>query len=194
MYRSSETLHELLDSREKEWIWKLESLVPKGLNSDDCFYSQNKKTRKTRWYLLFFVQACLTFIFSAAPCVLFDLHLLCFNYLSCNNLPSYNPPLMPDTFLVCPFSKILAATGHLLSLFVCSVIAMCHVCFPHSWVVWLLLRRYILCISCTLYIIHPVPEEDTSVSKIRIEFCTEFLLTSFCPCSVWCFSFTIYIL
>ena len=42
-----EKLHDMLNVREKEWMWKLDSLVPKGLNSDDCFYSQNKKGRKT---------------------------------------------------------------------------------------------------------------------------------------------------
>ena len=37
-----------LDKKEREWIWKLDSLFPLGLNIDNGFYSQNKKNRRTR--------------------------------------------------------------------------------------------------------------------------------------------------
>jgi predicted GIY-YIG superfamily endonuclease len=43
--RTKEQLHRELDKREREWIWKLDTRSPKGLNTDDGFYSQNKKTR-----------------------------------------------------------------------------------------------------------------------------------------------------
>ena len=43
--RTNEQLHDELNKREKEWIWKLDTISPKGLNTDDGFYSQNKKTR-----------------------------------------------------------------------------------------------------------------------------------------------------
>jgi len=46
--RSVDKLHEMLNDREKQWIWKLDTVIPKGLNSDDCFFSHNKKARKTR--------------------------------------------------------------------------------------------------------------------------------------------------
>ena len=36
----------LLDKKEREWIWKLDTLRPNGLNMDDGFHSQNKKSRK----------------------------------------------------------------------------------------------------------------------------------------------------
>jgi peptide-methionine (R)-S-oxide reductase len=35
-----------LDSAEREWIWKLDSITPKGLNVDDGFHVQNRKSRK----------------------------------------------------------------------------------------------------------------------------------------------------
>ena len=43
--RSKEQLHKELDKREKEWIWKLGTTVPNGLNTDDGFYTQNKRSR-----------------------------------------------------------------------------------------------------------------------------------------------------
>jgi hypothetical protein len=39
-------LQQLLNRKEREWIWKLDSLSPNGLNMDDGFYSQNRKSRK----------------------------------------------------------------------------------------------------------------------------------------------------
>ena len=44
--RNSQDLHDMLDSREKEWIWKLDTVIPRGLNLDDGFFAQNKKSRK----------------------------------------------------------------------------------------------------------------------------------------------------
>jgi len=44
--QSSKDLHEALIIKEREWIWKLETVTPKGLNLDDGFYSQNKRSRK----------------------------------------------------------------------------------------------------------------------------------------------------
>ena len=43
--RTKEQLHKELNKREREWIWKLDSISPKGLNTDDGFYTQNKKSR-----------------------------------------------------------------------------------------------------------------------------------------------------
>ena len=37
-----------LDAKERHWIWKLETLTPKGLNVADTFYSQNRSSRKKR--------------------------------------------------------------------------------------------------------------------------------------------------
>ena len=37
---------EWLNSVEKRWIWKLETIQPKGLNTNDGFYCHTKKTRK----------------------------------------------------------------------------------------------------------------------------------------------------
>ena len=37
-----------LDRKEKEWIWKLDTITPNGLNMDDGFHSQTKKMRKQR--------------------------------------------------------------------------------------------------------------------------------------------------
>ena len=37
-----------LDRKEKEWIWKLKTITPHGLNIDDGFHSQTKKMRKQR--------------------------------------------------------------------------------------------------------------------------------------------------
>ena len=37
-----------LDAKERHWIWKLETLTPKGLNVGDTFYSQNRSSRKKR--------------------------------------------------------------------------------------------------------------------------------------------------
>ena len=45
-HHSAKDLHGLLDKKEKEWIWKLDTVAPKGLNLDDGFYSQNRKMRK----------------------------------------------------------------------------------------------------------------------------------------------------
>ena len=38
----------ILDEREREWMWKLDTIVPKGLNTDDGFHQQTRKSRKTR--------------------------------------------------------------------------------------------------------------------------------------------------
>ena len=48
--RSSQVskLSKALDELEKQWIWKLETYVPRGLNIDDGFYCQNKGPRKAR--------------------------------------------------------------------------------------------------------------------------------------------------
>ena len=37
-----------LDAKERHWIWKLETLTPKGLNVANTFYSQNRSSRKKR--------------------------------------------------------------------------------------------------------------------------------------------------
>ena len=37
-----------LDAKERHWIWKLETLTPKGLNVADTFHSQNRISRKKR--------------------------------------------------------------------------------------------------------------------------------------------------
>ena len=37
-----------LDAKERHWIWKLETLTPKGLNVADTFNSQNHSSRKKR--------------------------------------------------------------------------------------------------------------------------------------------------
>ena len=37
-----------LDAKERHWIWKLETLTPKGLNVADTFYSKNRSSRKKR--------------------------------------------------------------------------------------------------------------------------------------------------
>ena len=37
-----------LDAKERHWIWKLETLTPKGLNVADTFYSQNRSSRRKR--------------------------------------------------------------------------------------------------------------------------------------------------
>ena len=37
-----------LDAKERHWIWKLETLTPKGLNVSDTFHSQNCSSRKKR--------------------------------------------------------------------------------------------------------------------------------------------------
>ena len=37
-----------LNAKERHWIWKLETLTPKGLNVADTFYSQNRSSRKKR--------------------------------------------------------------------------------------------------------------------------------------------------
>jgi hypothetical protein len=41
-------LSQKLDEREKHWIWKLDTIIPRGLNIDDGFHCQNKGPRKTR--------------------------------------------------------------------------------------------------------------------------------------------------
>jgi hypothetical protein len=41
-------LDEMLDAAEKSWIWKLDTVSPKGLNTDDGFHVQNKKTRRIK--------------------------------------------------------------------------------------------------------------------------------------------------
>ena len=38
-----------LDAKERHWIWKLETLTPKGLNVADIFHSQNRSSRKKRF-------------------------------------------------------------------------------------------------------------------------------------------------
>ena len=43
--RTKEQLHDELNTRERKWIWKLDTVSPKGLNTDDGFYTQNKKSR-----------------------------------------------------------------------------------------------------------------------------------------------------
>ena len=43
---ASAQAHVLLNKKEREWIWKLNTVTPNGLNSDDGFFSQNKKARK----------------------------------------------------------------------------------------------------------------------------------------------------
>ena len=42
---SREQLQQLLNGKERKWIWNLGSITPHGLNQDDGFYSQNKKCR-----------------------------------------------------------------------------------------------------------------------------------------------------
>ena len=39
-------LDRLLDEKERHWIWKLNTLVPHGLNIDDTFFSQNRVRRQ----------------------------------------------------------------------------------------------------------------------------------------------------
>ena len=38
----------MLDKKEREWIWRLETMTPKGLNMTDGYYSHTKKARKQR--------------------------------------------------------------------------------------------------------------------------------------------------
>ena len=40
-----------LDAKERHWIWKLETLTPKGLNVADTFHSQNRSSRKIKYYI-----------------------------------------------------------------------------------------------------------------------------------------------
>ena len=42
------TLEKLLMKKEREWIWRLVTVSPNGLNMDDGFYCQNKHFRKVR--------------------------------------------------------------------------------------------------------------------------------------------------
>ena len=37
-----------LDAKERHWIWKLETLTPKGLNVADTFHSHNRSSRNKR--------------------------------------------------------------------------------------------------------------------------------------------------
>ena len=42
-------IHQLetsLDTEERHWIWKFETLTPQGLNVADTFHSQNRSSRK----------------------------------------------------------------------------------------------------------------------------------------------------
>ena len=45
--KGTQQLHTDLDRKEKEWIWKLWTIAPSGLNLDDGFHCQNKKPRKS---------------------------------------------------------------------------------------------------------------------------------------------------
>ena len=38
-------LHQLLNRKERIWIWNLGSITPYGLNQDGGFFSQNKRRR-----------------------------------------------------------------------------------------------------------------------------------------------------
>ena len=38
-----------LDAKERHWIWKLETLVPQGINVADAFHSQNRSSIKKRY-------------------------------------------------------------------------------------------------------------------------------------------------
>ena len=42
----SDNMHQLLNEKEKQWLWKLDTIRPHGLNIDDGFHPQNKKSRK----------------------------------------------------------------------------------------------------------------------------------------------------
>ena len=43
--QTKDQLHKELNKRERDWIWKLDTVYPKGLNTDDGFYTQNKRSR-----------------------------------------------------------------------------------------------------------------------------------------------------
>ena len=43
-----------LDAKERHWIWKLETLTPKGLNVADTFHSQNRSSRKKKIQIFHF--------------------------------------------------------------------------------------------------------------------------------------------
>ncbi|KAJ8039742.1 hypothetical protein HOLleu_13841 [Holothuria leucospilota] len=42
---SRQQLHQLLNRKERKWIWDLSSTAPYGLNQDDGYFSQNKRCR-----------------------------------------------------------------------------------------------------------------------------------------------------
>ena len=44
-WRSTSKREKELRERENHWIYKLATLAPHGLNDDDGFYAQNKKSR-----------------------------------------------------------------------------------------------------------------------------------------------------
>ena len=46
--KDSHQLQTCLDAKERNWIWKLETLTPQGLNVEDTFYSQNHSSRNKR--------------------------------------------------------------------------------------------------------------------------------------------------
>lgn len=46
--KDTRKLDSLLDEKERHWIWKLNTLVPHGLNIADTFYSQNRSSRQKR--------------------------------------------------------------------------------------------------------------------------------------------------
>ncbi|KAJ8032026.1 hypothetical protein HOLleu_25430 [Holothuria leucospilota] len=46
--RDKGALEKLPTAKEREWIWKLDTVTPKGLNMDDGFYCQNKHFRIVR--------------------------------------------------------------------------------------------------------------------------------------------------
>lgn len=47
-YNDIRKLDDILNQKEKDWIWKLETCTPKGLNTNDGFHIQTKKARKHR--------------------------------------------------------------------------------------------------------------------------------------------------
>ena len=56
--KDNRQLETSLDAKERHWIWKLETLTPKGLNVTDTFHSQNRSSRKKR--CRFFTSVLLT--------------------------------------------------------------------------------------------------------------------------------------
>ena len=106
-----------LDAKKRHWIWKLETLTPKGLNVADAFHSQNRSSRKKRsrfftlvWLTHKYIYICVYLCVDLYVCVCMCIHklpsILLFRLFSSRSLLRSFYSTLPALYIVFPHNRL----------------------------------------------------------------------------------------